>query len=328
MTPVFHGGDLAAASAAFGDPPDGWIDLSTGINPHPYPFAADLLDGLRRLPDSGRIGGLRNAAAAAYGIADPARIACGPGSQALIQWLPRLRAAGRVAVVSPTYGEHAAAWAAAGHNVARTASLPDPADCDVAVVTSPNNPDGRIASRHDMAALARDLADKGGLLVVDEAFADLQAAPSAAADIPRGIAALRSFGKFFGLPGLRLGFAVADADTAASIADGLGPWPVSSLAADIGSRALTDAAWQADTRTRLAADAARLDRMLAGAGFDIVGGTDLFRLGVSADATEFHDRLGRAGIYTRRFPDNPSWLRFGLPGGAPEWERLQRALAA
>ena len=326
MTGVHHGGDLSAASRAFGSPVDGWVDLSTGINPLPWPVPADALKSLHRLPDSGAIDTLRQAAAAAYGIDDPARIACAPGSQALIQWLPRLRDPARVAVVAPTYGEHAPAWQAAGHDTFETETLPDAADCDVAVITRPNNPDGILASAEAVTALANALAIKGGAVVVDEAFADLDPAPSIAAGESSGLIALRSFGKFYGLPGLRLGFALADRDTAGRLTAAMGPWAVSSMAAEIGASALGDRDWQAATRERLARDSARLDDLLAGAGLAVVGGTALFRLVESDVAPDVHEKLGRAGIYTRSFPDTPNWLRFGLPGEDTHWDRLEKAL--
>lgn len=333
MTAVFHGGDLSKATDRFGEPADGWVDLSTGINPRPWPVDPALLDGLNALPDSARLDALLHAAAAAYGTGDPARIVAAPGTQALIQWLPRLRPAGRTAIVSPTYGEHAAAWRLGGHDVVEVGDLPAAADFDAVVLTRPNNPDGRSPDPVDIAALANDMTVKGGVLVVDEAFADLDSAASVAAQATTGLIALRSFGKFYGLPGLRLGFAVCDPVTAASLAAALGPWPVSSLAADIGAAALTDRAWQEGTRSWLSAAARRLDKILTGAGLDIVGGTDLYRLAERNDAMTLHDdamtlheQLGRAGLYVRCFPENPAWLRFGLPGTDAHWHRLEKAM--
>ncbi len=326
MTAVFHGGDLSAASDRFGEPAEGWVDLSTGINPRPWPVDAAMLDGLHALPDGARLNALRNAAATAYGTADPARVVAAPGTQALIQWLPRLHRVGRVAIVSPTYGEHAAAWKLAGHDVVELRDLPAAADFDAVVVTRPNNPDGRAPDRADIASLAADMAARGGVLVVDEAFADLDPAGSVAARAQQGLIALRSFGKFYGLPGLRLGFAVCDPVTAGSLAAALGPWPVSSLAADIGAAALADAAWQAETRSWLSDSARRLDGILTAARFGIAGGTDLFRLATRNDAMKQYEQLGRAGIYVRCFPDNPSWLRFGLPGTDEHWTRLEKAM--
>lgn len=323
-TETHHGGDLAAAAARFGNPGADWIDLSTGINPWPWPVGAADLAALARLPDRGQIERLGAAAASAYGTGPDVRIVAAPGTQSLIQWLPRLRPPGRVAVVSPTYGEHAAAWKLAGHDVAQVASLSEIGDADVAVVARPNNPDGRSAGRDEVRSLGSALAARGGLLVVDEAFADVGDEPSVAT---AEIVVLRSFGKFYGLPGLRLGFALAGAEPADRLARALGPWPVSSLAAEVGARALSDAAWQAGMRARLKAAAVRLDALLVSAGFRIVGGTDLFRLAAHDGASGVFDRLGRAGIYVRHFPENSRWLRFGLPADEPAWRRLERALA-
>jgi cobalamin biosynthetic protein CobC len=326
LTAVFHGGDLSVASDRFGDPAGGWVDLSTGINPRPWRVDAGMLDGLLALPDRARLNTLLDAAAVEYGAGGPGRIVAASGTQALIQWLPRLYPAGRTAIVSPTYGEHAAAWCHAGHDVVEIGELPAAADFDAVVVTRPNNPDGRSPHRADIAALARDMQAKGGLLVVDEAFADLDPVASVAAQADGGLVALRSFGKFYGLPGLRLGFAVTDPATASSIAEALGPWPVSSLAADIGAKALADRHWQDETRSWLSENTLRLDRLLIAAGFDIVGGTDLFRLASRNDAIMFYEKLGRAGVYVRYFPARPSWLRFGLPGTDDHWTRLEKAM--
>ncbi len=323
---MFHGGDLSEASRRYGEPAGGWVDLSTGINPRPWQVDAALLAGLHALPDSARLEALLAAAAGAYGVDDPARVVAAPGTQALIQWLPRLYPAGRTAILSPTYGEHAAAWRLGGHDVVEVGDLPSAADFDAVVLTRPNNPDGRSPDRADIAALAGDMGAKGGVLVVDEAFADLDAAASVAAQAEGGLVALRSFGKFYGLPGLRLGFAVTDPATATAIADALGPWPVSSLAADIGAAALADRPWQDETRTWLSESAGRLDTLLTAAGFDIVGGTDLYRLAARNDVMRFYETLGRAGVYVRMFPAQPSWLRFGLPGTDEHWTRLEKVL--
>ena len=323
---MYHGGDLSGAAARFGDPAGGWVDLSTGINPRPWRIDAALLDGLHVLPDSARMDALLRAAADAYGAGDPGRLAVAPGTQALIQWLPRLYPVGRTAILSPTYGEHAAAWRLAGHGVVEVGDLPAAADFDAIVLTRPNNPDGRSPDRGDIAALAGEMASKGGLLVVDEAFADLDAAASVAGKADGGLVALRSFGKFYGLPGLRLGFAVTDPGTARLFADALGPWPVSSLAADVGAAALADRSWQDETRTWLSENARRLDALLTAAGFHILGGTDLYRLASRSDAMTVFETLGHAGVYVRMFPAQPSWLRFGLPGSDEHWTRLERAL--
>ena len=321
--PVFHGGDLSAATVRFGAPPDGWVDLSTGINPCPYPVDPGVLSSLARLPEPAALARLEAAAAAAYRAPSGIVAVAAPGTQALIQWLPRLFPPCRVAVVSPTYGEHAPAWRAAGHEVEAVPCLPDAARADVVVLTRPNNPDGRVADAAALARLARGLAEKGGFLVVDEAFADVTEDPTTAAP---DRCVLRSFGKFYGLPGLRLGFALCGDELADRLRAALGPWPVSAPAIGIGIAALSDRAWQAETRRRLDADAARLDGLLEGAGLAVVGGTSLFRLAEGQGAAALFERLGRAGIYVRCFPESPDRLRFGLPGDAAAWDRLERAL--
>ena len=178
-----------------------------------------------------------------------------------------------------------------------------------------------------LLALADRLARHGGLLVVDEAFADFEAGISIAPALPHpAVVVLRSFGKAYGLAGLRLGFALAEARTAELIRSALGPWAVSGPAISVGSRALLDRGWVASAAARLGRDAAALDHCLSGAGLRIVGGTRLFRLAEGAHAPELFQRLGTAGLLVRRFPDRPHWLRFGVPGDAEVWERLRAAL--
>ena len=320
-----HGGDIAWAERRFGRPAAGWLDLSTGINPVPYPLPQLSPEVWTRLPAAADEAALRSVAAAAYGAPDAGCVAAAPGSQSLIQVLPRLRPPGSVAVLTPTYGEHAACWAAAGHSVV-DASDPE-APADVVVVTNPNNPDGRRLPPERLVNRARELADRGGWLVVDEAFADVapELSVAAAADAP-GLVVLRSFGKFFGLGGLRLGFALAEPQLAESIRRALGSWAVAGPALAIGRQALADEDWIGKTRNRLKTSAKRLDDLLSAAGLEIVGGTDLFRLVRMQAAAALFDGLGRRGILVRPFADRPDRLRFGLPGDAAAWSRLQRAI--
>ena len=266
---------------------------------------------------------LEAAAARAYGVSDPAAVVAAPGTQALIHLLPRLRPPGTVAVLSPTYAEHQAAWVQAGHAVSPAAGL---ADAAATVLVRPNNPDGRILPAEAVLSHADRSAATGGLVVVDEAFADLEGCSLAAA-LPRpGLLLLRSFGKTYGHAGLRLGFALTSPELAAQLRQALGPWAVSGPAVWGGLLALPDTPWRAAAASRLAADAARLDGVLAHAGGRVLGGTRLFRLVEHPEAATLADRLGRAGILVRRFAEAPSRLRFGLPGTAADWDRLEAAV--
>jgi cobalamin biosynthetic protein CobC len=328
-TRVFHGGDLGWAEDRFGRADGKWIDLSTGVNPWPYPVGAITAEAWSRLPQAGPESELRGAAARYYGAADAECVVPAPGSQALIQLLPRLRPPGRVAVLGPTYGEHAPCWEAAGHDVQVITDDDIDGPWDVVVLTNPNNPDGAARSPAMLGETADRLARRGGWLVADEAFTDVVPGLSLAGSTDRpGRIVLRSFGKFFGLPGVRLGFALAPADIAGRIAAALGPWAVSAPAIEVGARALGDDAWIAATRDRLAAAARRLDDALGDGGLAVTGGTSLFRLAEHPAATGLFQTLGEHGILVRHFPDRPDRLRFGLPPDDAAVARLAQALAA
>jgi cobalamin biosynthetic protein CobC len=325
---LLHGGDLDAARRLFPDAPEPFIDLSTGINPHSYPLPQLSSDLFARLPTPAALARLVGVAARAYGAPSPAHVVAAPGTQILLPLVTGLVPPGRAAVLGPTYAEHLRVAALAGHGAQEVAEIGELATADLAIVVNPNNPDGRIVDRDVLLALA-DRRSRGGLLIVDEAFADVApAGTSLASDVAGGnIVVLRSFGKFFGLAGLRLGFALAAPDLAARLTAVLGPWAVSGPAIAIGEMALADAAWAQATRAMLAREAQQLDEILRGAGLAIVGGTSLFRLARHEAADELFRHLGRAGICVRRFPEQPTWLRFGLPRGDDAWQRLRAALA-
>ncbi len=324
---IWHGGDLAQARALFPDAPEPWIDLSTGINPHPYPLPPLPLSLWRRLPGAAEEATLLAAARKAYRVPERAGIVAAPGTQILIEMLPRLVGTGPVAVLGPTYAEHALAWRKAGHAVSEIASLDAVGDAATLVVVNPNNPDGRIVPPGLLAALAAQCRARDGLLVVDEAFCDFTPEASLVPAMPQGAIVLRSFGKTYGLAGLRVGFAVGDGATVAALRGGLGPWAVSGPALAVAATALADEGWLAGAAASAEAAAARLDALL-GAHGTVVGGTSLFRLLETPDAAALFDHLGRHGVYVRRFRYAPRWLRLGLPGADDEWRRLEMALEA
>jgi cobalamin biosynthesis protein CobC len=324
---TYHGGALEVARRLHPDAPAPWIDLSTGVNPHPYPLPDIAPEAWTRLPEPEGLARLEAVAAARY-RASPENVVAGPGSQALIQALARLWPARRVRALNPTYSGFDEAFAAMGVMVEPAASLDALGRADVAIVVNPNNPDGRITPRADLLDLHARLVPRRGVLIVDEAFADFgDADESLSPALPAsGSVVLRSFGKAYGLSGLRLGFAVASRDIAGRLRAALGPWPVSGPAIAVGSRALADSDWLDATRARLAMDKARLDALLDGAGFSILGGTRLFSLAARENAGEAFKRLLMAGILTRPFADAAERLRFGIPAGEEAWRRLAAAL--
>lgn len=325
-----HGGDPGDAETHTFHPDLPWLDLSTGINPHPWPVPEALREaGWTRLPARTDGERLIGAARGAYRVSPGLAVAAAPGTQALIQWLPRIAPEGGVAVLGPTYTEHAAAWRLAGRAVAeigRLAAWPD--EARHLVVVNPNNPDGRVLSGTELVAAARTCATRGGWLVVDESFADVDPAVSLAGhaeDLP--VVVLRSFGKFYGLAGLRLGFAIASPGIVHELQRALGPWAVSGPALAIGAAALADRGWADDMRVRLGEEAARLDGVLAAAGLDPAGGTSLYRLVRHPRAAAIHAALAAERIWVRRFEWAEDLLRFGLPPDSDGLERLRLGLA-
>lgn len=303
-----HGGRLDAAMRAWPGAPAPWIDLSTGINPRPYPAPRATRIARSRLPLPSEITALEAAAAAAFGIADPARVAATPGAETALRLLPHLLDVETVRTVRPTYASHADAWSRAG---ARLVS--SDAEAAVVVVVNPNNPDGRLVEPDMLQAMADGLAARDGWLVVDESFADtLPGASIAALSHPRMVV-LRSFGKFYGLAGLRLGFVLGPPQLMRQVRARQGDWPVSADALAAGLAAYSDPDWTARTRSRLTEEASRLDAALCRGGFAIVGGTSLFRLAEADDAADRFAALCAKGILTRPFAEQPTWLRFGLP---------------
>jgi cobalamin biosynthetic protein CobC len=326
--PIIHGGGIAAAAARFGGKPEDWLDLSTGINPNPV--AVPQIDGAawHRLPDRHRQDAARAAAARYYRTPHVLPLPV-PGTQSVIQLLPRLVPAGRrVAVLSPTYGEYARVLGNAGIAVDRVSGLDAVTEAHgLVVVVNPNNPDGRFFPRETILDLHRRVEASGGLLLVDEAFGDMRPddciAPLAGDDRP-GLLVFRSFGKFFGLAGLRLGFVVGRSAILEALADGLGPWAVSGPALTIATTLM--ASDTTPIRHALRQRKACLDQVLAGAGLSVTGGTDLFSLVEHAAAMDLHLHLCRHHILVRPFDYHPCWLRFGLAADAASDARLAVAL--
>ncbi|MGI2034734.1 threonine-phosphate decarboxylase CobD [Rhizobium panacihumi] len=331
---IDHGGNLAGASARFPNAPKPWIDLSTGINPHAYPHSDIASTAFSRLPEPSALQELKAGAAAVYGAPSAQNVAAAPGTQILLPLLVEAAFGGsmppgaKAAILSPTYAEHARMARLAGFDLTETRNFENLFAADLALVVNPNNPDGRLIERHDLLRLAAHMAAKGGLVVVDEAFMDVMpAGHSVAGDIGPGLAVLRSFGKFYGLAGLRLGFALASLEDARRIEARLGPWAISGPALTVATRALADSNWQNTMRQTLQAEAARLNDMLTEAGLDVVGGTTLFRLVRHHQAAILFEQLGEAGILVRPFTERPHDMRFGLPCGEG-WERLQKLLVS
>jgi cobalamin biosynthesis protein CobC len=328
-TPVAHGGNLHEAARRYGIGWEDWIDLSTGINPHSYPVPPVPAAAWRRLPEDGD--GFAACAARYYGAPDEQHVLPVAGSQAASRALPALLPRARVAIAPLTYGEYAPAFTQAGHEVITLDVTRDalPGDTLHAVVVNPNNPTATHVDARKLLHWRAQLAARGGTLIVDEAFADAYAPDRSASlvhEVARdGLVVLRSPGKFFGLAGVRCGFALAQPARLAALRARLGAWTVSGPARHAVTFAFNDPAWQTAIRDRLALESARLDALLRTHGFT-PHTTPLFTWVVDTRAQALQDALARRAVWTRRF-DAPASLRFGLPASESEWQRFETALA-
>ncbi len=321
MNRIAHGGGITAAARQYGGRPEEWLDLSTGINPHPVPLPDIPVAAWHRLPDQYLQERARVAAGRYYRSGDLLPLPV-PGTQSVIQLLPRLVSGSRVAILSPTYGEYARAFTLAGLQVRQVSTIAElTAEDRLVVAVNPNNPDGRTLQIDQLRELHERLQKRGGILVVDEAFGDIEPAASMApfaASMPN-LVIFRSFGKFFGLAGLRLGFVIAESSIMIRFEDWLGPWAVSGPALSIAASLM-----ESDTsaiRDRILQRHSALETVLRRSRLHVAGGTALFALVADDRAEGIYTHLCRHHILVRKFDYARNWLRFGL---APDEEADQR----
>jgi cobalamin biosynthetic protein CobC len=348
---IHHGGAIDQAAKRYGIPAHDWLDLSTGINPIAYPVPDIDSAHWQRLPLTSELEALKSAAKHYYDLPSNGHLVAAPGTQALIQMIPfwlwertehhaQLHAP-QTHVMGPTYGEHERCWRRAGYDclihqtspverLAKAASiLRISAPGTVLILVNPNNPDGMSFAPSDILSLGKMAHDRNCWLLVDEAFMDCQPDQSVCSYIDQmpSTIILRSFGKFFGLAGARLGCAIMAVDFATDLESRIGPWAIPGPTLIVGAKALMDQTWQKAARDRLNADAARLDQLiLANSKLAFAGGTNLFRYYDGCDCSALADHLGKQGILVRLFEHDPNKIRFGLPGRDTDWIRLEKAL--
>lgn len=330
-----HGGRLVEARSLFPEVRQPWVDLSTGINKRSYPAPRATATARNRLPERLHLVELEETAAAAFQVEDPSRVVAVAGTELALRLLPYALNLQEAAILGPTYGSHVDSWARAGSSAREvTDSTLEPylARSIALTIVNPNNPDGRILSRGRLLQLHQRVEQQAGALIVDEAFVDtdpsLSVSGIAGGPGAQRMIVLRSFGKFYGLAGVRLGFIIAAPALARRVRSMLGDWPVCADALAAGRVAYADREWAARTRLSLARSAARLNTLLVRGGFEIIGGTSLYCLVRAVDARQRFLRLLQSGILVRPFDHDETLLRFGVPHGRLEWERLAAACAA
>ncbi|OKY25699.1 threonine-phosphate decarboxylase CobD [Thalassotalea sp. PP2-459] len=331
---LIHGGQLRQVANDYNIPIHDWLDLSTGIAPFSYPIPNIPGIAWQQLPQFSPA--LHDAALQYYQCAN---ILVSSGSQSLISVLPTLwmkKNPLSTSVFLPIkgYKEHAQAWKNMGFELQwyddelpALAQLPQ--HC-VLVVINPNNPTGKLFSRETLKQYQQSISNRQGLFVIDEAFMDV-VTPSQSMSKhinDSNTVVLKSFGKFFGLAGIRIGFIIANPLWLTSFAEHLGPWQANGPAQRIAEHALQDFVWQKHQKEMLSQQRQALTKLLFSHFGDVINGTDLF-LTVSLEkqnqAVNIYEGLCKQGVYVR-LTDEQQSLRFGIP--KPEdMERLSQSLS-
>ncbi|REC96164.1 threonine-phosphate decarboxylase [Kushneria indalinina] len=352
-----HGGRLAEISRRQGIERHDWLDLSTGINPWPYPITPIDASACQALPDHDKA---LHDAAIRYYLGHPVDTGESrlhpsltllniPGSQWAIENLPQCCARGSVALPDIGYREHEWRWQQAGHRTLYyDADSPDAVMGDLSgienlravVVINPNNPGGQHVVPHVLRVWAAELQRKGAVLIVDEAFADATPEQSLLPDISDNIVVLRSLGKFFGLAGLRLGAVIGAGQSGIMqrLSSMQGPWRVTSPAQLAGMEALADQNWQhgmratlqrasreqgqwLEERLRAHGDVMRWRQSALFNGFDMP----------LARARQWHEAFVHQSVLTRLWvvDEQRAILRFGLHDESPQANhQLEQAMSA
>lgn len=319
-----HGGNIARAAREYGLREKEIVDFSASINPlgpapGVYPALMEGFWRIRHYPDPD-CGGLPGLLAGHLGVGEE-NLLLGNGGSELIYILPRALKIRRALVVAPTFSEYALAVEAAGgrvrHVVLPPAGEASPAEdaagllpgCDAVFLCNPNNPTGRLFGPGELLPLLEAAQKAGAILVVDEAFMDFVPGRKNYSLMPlartRGdLVVLYSLTKFFGIPGLRLGAAVACPEVIARLRSQKDPWSVNALAAAAGEAALKDRDHMGKTLETVREERDHLFSRLSslpglrpypsGANFLLVGVS-----GSGVKSAEMVEKLARRGILVR-----------------------------
>ena len=285
-TPL-HGGDVYGIARALGVSPDDLLDFSASINPLGFPEGvrtaiADTLDRVRHYPDR-KCSELKRDLAEYHSLAEE-QVLVGNGSTELIYLLPRALGPQRALIVTPAFSDYERALNLAGvptvfeptheEDGFQIARCPDRAKCDVVdmvFLANPASPSGAQLSPEALLPLVETLDASGAYTVLDEAFVDFieEASLKSFLDKFQRLIILRSFTKFFGIPGIRLGYVLSSPKIVARLEKCSEPWSVGTLAEAAGRVCLKDEAFiertrelVADEREFLTAGLKRIDGLL------------------------------------------------------------------
>jgi len=308
-----HGGKLDHHLDLYGGDRSDWIDLSTGINNSPYPIPKIPKWVWECLPDERLNENFKDAARDFWKVPKSAEITTANGTSPIISILPSIFRRGNIDIYHPTYNEYKAAFTKSGWKISKN-------NASARVLVNPNNPDGKYWS-------STDILSNDKLTIVDESFCDLTPEKSLIkfSDQP-GVVVLKSFGKFWGLAGLRLGCAIAAPKTLKKLQSMLGPWPASGPALFIGVKALNDKNWANNNVKKLDNLASKFDDILLKNSIHIMGGTSLFRLIKIKNAEKMKNYFAQNHILIRTFSYSNEIARIGIPKNEKQRLKIETIL--
>ena len=315
-----HGGDIELAVKKYGGARENWIDLSTGINGASYPWQQNIGVELRNLPSNKLLVNLEEAASTAYKVAENTETAAVSGAQQIINLLPIcLKSYNSVAILGPTYNEYEKTFKNSGIKTQTVSQVSGLSSSDIAIIVNPNNPTGKVIADETLDELSK----KVRILIIDESFKMFS---SRRTQKFNNIIQINSLGKFFGLAGVRLGFVSGPSDFIKTVKAILGPWPVSTLAAEIGIVALNDKVWISEMEKKLVTESNTLYEACSSKNWELIGKTSLFHTYATSSCLEVEKQFAAHGVWIRTFDYSKTWVRLGIPTSENEWTRVKRAL--
>jgi len=257
-----HGGNIHKVLREAANGHGEILDFSANINPIGppewfRPLISSQLQNLIHYPDPENTEFIK-AISEHTGVAGD-RIIVGNGTTELLYLITRVLPAQRALIPVPSYVDYVRA-ATLGGLAVTTFPMPESLDfaldCvalsaairpgDLVIIATPNNPTGSTVDWDTLLALIKDYPES--YFLIDEAFLDFQEGAQSFADTAANVLTLNSMTKFYGVPGLRIGYAIFPLSLAQMIRDNLPPWTVNTLAQEFGAMALRDLAYQKKTR--------------------------------------------------------------------------------
>ncbi|HIE65026.1 MAG: threonine-phosphate decarboxylase CobD [Nitrospira sp.] len=257
-----HGGNVFSFSRTHGCCVEEVSDFSASINPlgmSPLAIKAiqESLRSLVHYPDQECIE-LREVLAQHHEIKVD-KILVGNGLTGLIRLLPGALRFRKVLIPVPSFSEYEAAADLAGCHVeflvlreeARFQIIPSELigamarGVEAIFLCNPNNPTGHLLSRHEILKIVQAAQQKEIMVILDEAFIDYAEQASVIEETPQypNLIVLRSFTSFFAMPGLRIGYLVANREIVSVLEKAQPPWSVNYLAEVAARESLKDASY-------------------------------------------------------------------------------------